>query len=59
MSLTARVFKAVDSVGQEADAAQEASPLFLVNLLMVPHADRNRIRFPDVSERKEKRRSSS
>lgn len=49
-TLTARVFKAVDSVGQEADAAQEASPLLLVNLLVVPHADCDRVGFPDVSE---------
>lgn len=39
LTLTARVFKAVDSVGQKADTAQEASPLLLVNLLVVPHAD--------------------
>lgn len=56
LPLTARVFKAVDGVGQEADAAQEAGPLLLVNLLVIPHADCDRVRFPDVSEEQETRK---
>lgn len=52
LTLTARVFKAVDGVGQKADTAQEPSPLLLVNLLVIPHADGDGIRFPDVSEGK-------
>lgn len=43
LTLTACVFKAVDSVGQKADTAQEPSPLLLVNLLVIPHADGDRI----------------
>lgn len=50
LTLTARVFKAVDSVGQKADTAQEPSPLLLVDFLVIPHADGDRVRFPDVSE---------
>lgn len=56
LTLTACVFKAVDSVGQKADTAQEPSPLLLVNLLVIPHADGDRIGLPDVSEGKKRRR---
>lgn len=52
-TLTACVFKAVDRVGQKADTAQEPSPLLLVNLLVIPHTDGDRIRFSDVPEGKE------
>lgn len=43
LTLTACVFKAVDSVGQKADTAQEPGPLLLVNLFVIPHADGDRI----------------
>lgn len=39
LALTACVFKAVDSIGQKADTAQEASSLLLMDLLVIPHAD--------------------
>lgn len=56
LALTACVFKAVDSIGQKADTAQKASSLLLMDLLVIPHADGDGIRFSNVSVGKEKRR---
>lgn len=47
-TLTAGVFEAVDGVGEKAYTAQEASPLLLVNLLVVPHTDGDGVRLPNV-----------
>lgn len=49
-SLTAGVFESADGVGQESHATQETSALLLVDLLMVPYTDSDRVRFPDVSK---------
>lgn len=50
MVLTSGVFQPADGIGQQPHTAQKASPLLLVNFLVVPHADSYRIRFPDISE---------
>ena len=47
-TLTAGVFEAVDGVGEKAYTAQEAGPLLLVNLLVVPHTDGDGVRLPNV-----------
>lgn len=59
VALTASVFKAVDGVGQEADTPKESSSLLLVDLLVIPHADCDGIRLPDVSEEKNTSRATS
>lgn len=59
VALTASVFKAVDGVGQEADTPQESSSLLFVDLLVIPHADCDGIRLPDVSEEKNMSRGTS
>lgn len=59
VALTASVFKAVDGVGQEADTPQESSSLLLVDLLVIPHADCDGIRLPDVSEERNTSRRTS
>lgn len=46
--LTASVLQSADGVGQQPRTAQEASSLLLVNLLVVPHADGDRIRLPNI-----------
>lgn len=51
MTLTAGVFKAVDGVGQKSDTAQETSSLLLVDLLVVPHTNSDRVGLSNVSER--------
>lgn len=59
VALTASVFKAVDGIGQEADTPQESSSLLFVDLLVIPHADCDGIRLPDVSEEKNTSRGTS
>lgn len=49
-TLTACVFKAVDRIWEEANTAEESSPLLLVNLLVIPNTDSDRVRFPYISE---------
>lgn len=50
MVLTPSVFESADGVGQQPHTAQEASPLLLVDLLVVPHADGYGIAFPNISK---------
>lgn len=50
--LTACVFKAVYSVGQKANTTQESSSLFFMNLLVIPHANSDRVGFSNVSKEK-------
>lgn len=59
VALTASVFKAVDSVGQEADTPKETSSLLLVNFLVIPYAYSDGIGLTDVSEKKNTNRSTS
>lgn len=54
-TLTAGVFEAVDGVGEKAYTAQEASPLLLVNLLVVPHTDGDGVRLANISEERRER----
>ena len=51
--LTASVFESADGVGQQPHAAQEAGALFLVDLLMVPHADGDGVCLANVPDRTE------
>lgn len=52
--LTAGVFESVDGVGQEAHTAQKTRALLLVDLLVVPHTDGDRVSLADVSDREER-----
>ena len=52
LRLTAGVFELLYSVGHDADTAQEASALLLVNLLVVPHTDRDRVLLANVPTQK-------
>lgn len=49
--LTASVFQSADGIGEQPHAAQEASPLLLVDLLVVPHTDGYRVSFANVPAR--------
>lgn len=49
--LTAGIFQSADGIGEQPHAAQEASPLLLVDLLVVPHTDGYRVGFPNVPVR--------
>lgn len=48
MVLTASVFQSADGVGEQSHTAQEAGPLLLVDLLVVPHTDGDGVGFPNV-----------
>lgn len=50
--LTACVFKSVDSVGQEADAAKKTCALLFVDLLVVPYADSNGVCLSNIAVRR-------
>lgn len=48
MVLTASIFQSADGIGEQPHAAQEASPLLLMDLLVVPHTDGYRVGFPNI-----------
>lgn len=56
LQLTASVLETANGVGQQPNAAQEASALLLVDLLVVPHTDGDGVGLPDVPVRGETRR---
>lgn len=49
--LTASILQSADGIGEQPHAAQEASTLLLVDLLVVPHTDGYRVGFPNVPVR--------
>lgn len=49
-TLTACVLESVNGVGEESHASQKSRSLFLMDLLMVPHADGDGVRLPDIPE---------
>lgn len=49
--LTASVFEAIDGIGKKTNTTKKSSTLLLMDLLMIPHADRDGIRLPNIPKR--------
>lgn len=53
-TLTACVFQSINGVGEESHAAEKSRALLLMDLLMVPHADGDGVRLPNIPAKRKR-----